>query len=650
MAAENPHPSQTSSHAPLEPISGTTLLHAELHRRAALPGPCATGCRELDEAALASGGFERGCVVGVSAEEDDVALVLGLQTIVRRLLRLGVDGGGGARRPRAMIVTTMGVGSLVGVLRGVLRAQEGVVGQEREREVLGRVAVARVFDVNGLWEVLGELDALGAGQEIGAGGLRTDDDDKEVDEGGGSLLDGGGGGSAAPARGIGADSGCEGIGVVGAEVPDVAEDGQHGGVQIRYMGEPPSSPLSDPPSDLPDTPPWETVEAAGGHTEMAGTDKPDTRKTPPGQREEIQDSEGEEGFSPLVFTNVSPQSSSAKLPEPRFETGALGPGQHDALSSSVDLSCVHEQDDPQVTPSPAQAIETPDLDREEEPSASTGLQDAQEGNDEVQPKASPSGATKPVATHNPPEPSCKNESTHPDIILITHMSTLLSSLFHQREKATAHQSLQLLASHLRHLARSTEYGSPLVMILNSTTSSETHVTAPAQFQDRDGPPRPPLGGPSTPDKPLDPTLRSIFNPPPLPVSGLAYNYDTPQSRRNKPSFGLIFTQLLDLHLLCTKIPKTRADAEALYALASPGTGRVVEYVWAVEVLLDEIGVWEGSEKVLEGRPRRSREQRWGAVEVRRDGIGVRIVDAFGEKAQALPQEVVVSAGFGGRRV
>lgn len=203
------------------------------------------------------------------------------------------------------------------------------------------------------------------------------------------------------------------------------------------------------------------------------------------------------------------------------------------------------------------------------------------------------------------------------------------------------------------MTRSPEHGGPLIMILNSTTSSDFNSAGPPR-QDQDGPPRPapPPGGPRTPNKPIDPTLRSVFNPPPLPVSGLSYNYDTPHSRRNKPSFGLIFTQMLDMHLLCTKIPKTRADAEALYAPTSPDTSskKKVDYVWAVEVLLDEIGLWEGAEKVLEGKPRRSREQRWGAVEVRRDGGCTRLTDAFQKKVPAVPQRIVLAAGFGGRRV
>lgn len=72
-----PQPSQASSHFQLEPVSGATLFEQETRRRDALArrGRCVTGCRELDEQVLL-GGFERGCVVGVSAEEEDVGLLV----------------------------------------------------------------------------------------------------------------------------------------------------------------------------------------------------------------------------------------------------------------------------------------------------------------------------------------------------------------------------------------------------------------------------------------------------------------------------------------------------------------------------------------------------------------------------------------------
>lgn len=650
MNSNNPIvPSQTSSHAPLEPTSGITLLHAELNRRANLAPPCATGCFELDDATLLSGGFERGCVVGVSAEEDDVALVLGLQTVARLLLSSSGKGGKkeGKKKPRVMIVTTMGVGSLVGVLREVLRAQGGDGWREREREVLGRVAVSRVFDVNGLWEVLAEVDALGSSQEVGEG-LNTPEMGQgqadESDESGNSN-------EGVDSQPCGDQVGLEPAPLSARKaVPGLDEDEQQHGY-TSHVNEMSSSPLSDPPSSLPDIAPWDTskparIDTRGAgmgelHTEETATgDEGFSRETPPGKREEIQDSEAEEGFSsPLAPADSSPDSSSIKLPEPQPEKLAS--------PTSLPINSSHDQSDRESATSPSKSAKAANLEEADLPTRPAILKNAQDDKAESQPKAK---TPEPVdiETH-PTEPSsCKDESNHPDIILITHMSTLLSSLFHQREKATAHQTLQLLASHLRYLTRSTEHGGPLIMILNSTTSSENSVAAPGQD---DGPPRPqPPGGPPITNRPLDSTLRSIFNPPPLPVSGLPYSYDTPHSRRNKPSFGLIFTQLLDLHLLCTKIPRTRADAEALYAPTSPGMGKAVDYVWAVEVLLDELGVWEGRENVLEGRPRRFRDQRWGAVEVRRDATGVRIADAFDKTTQNVPKQIVLAAGFGGPRV
>lgn len=649
MTFHNPIiPSQTSSHAPLEPTSGITLLHAELNRRANLAPPCATGCRELDDATLLDGGFERGCVVGISAEEDDVALVLGLQTVARLLLLDGRSSSSSSSRrrsregkkPRVMVVTTMGVGSLVGVLREVLRAQGGGGGdgwREREREMLGRVAVSRVFDVNGLWEVLGEVDALGSSQEVGEG-LKTpemgqDQDNERGDEGDESLPDEG-------------EAGLKSVPLPAfTAVPVLDEDVSQ---QVNEMS---SSPLSDPPSSLPDIAPWDALEPPGLnsvgdsmgelHTDETATGDEDwSRKTPPGKREEIQDSEAEEGFSsPLAPAHSSPDRSSVKLPVP--------PSEKIASPTSLPIEPSHDQSDRESIKSPNKSAKAANLGEADMPSRPAIPENAQDDKAESQPKAK-TPVPVDIETHCKEPSSCKDESNHPDIILITHMSTLLSSLFHQREKATAHQTLQLLASHLRYLTRSTEHGGPLIMILNSTTSSENSVAAPGQD---DGPPRPqPPGGPPNTNRPLDPTLRSIFNPPPLPVSGLPYSYDTPHSRRNKPSFGLIFTQLLDLHLLCTKIPRTRADAEALYAPTSPGQGKVVEYVWAAEVLLDELGVWEGRENVLEGHPRRFRDQRWGAVEVRKDATGVRIADAFDKTTQSVPKQIVLAAGFGGPRV
>lgn len=619
-----PDASQSPSlphHFPAAPISGTTLFEAEVKRRDALwdhgRGNLTTGCREIDEAVLAGGGFERGCVVGVSCEEEDVGLAAGVQTLVRCLLK-GARGRG-RRRPRAMVVTTMGVAPLVGVLRDVAVAQIAEMGSEGKgllKDCLERVAVSRVFDVPGLWEVLGELDRLPPSQELG------EEEEEEVPS---SRQDGG-------------DASREDRlssmlhGDANDELRETAIDGRLlQDEKAATAAEPPSSPLSDPPSSLPDELPWGTADTV--EQEAASP-----TRTPPGMRQEIQDSEEEEeGFSsPLELTRVSPVTLPVKTDLHTTEDVEASP----EITSQKEQKDSDQQEELPVKShetvladesSPGVALDEPDHPLRSPTEPTDAAQDA-----------------KPAADQSTEE----RESTHPDIILITHMSTLLSSLFHQREKATAHSMLQLLASHLRYLSRSPEYGGPLIMILNSTTSSPDTANTAAPDQDGDGPlPRP---APAANGRPLDATLRSIFNPPPLPSSGLGavYRYDAPHARRNKPSFGLVFSQMLDLHLLCTRIPKTRADAEALYAPAPPdGTARKkVGYAWAVEVLLDEIGVWEGRAKVVGGTPRHSREQRWGAVELRRDARGgLRVVGAF-QKADGRPEEVVLAAGFGGRRV
>lgn len=236
------------------------------------------------------------------------------------------------------------------------------------------------------------------------------------------------------------------------------------------------------------------------------------------------------------------------------------------------------------------------------------IADSDDEGEEISPSSpSPSPpAANPCATFPPRPDRMPPESHHsPDIIVITHFATLLTALFTRREKKAAHTSLQLLASHLRYATRGGAPSNPLVLIVN-TTASPASQGAEADTPLRSRGLQPPL---SSSNRPLDPTLQSVFSP-------------ATSERRNKPSFGLVFTQLLDLHLLCTRIPREREDAEVFYAPSGEGRGHdEVRFAWVVEVLLDEIGVWEEG---AADRPRRSREQRWGAVDV----VGARIVDAF----------------------
>lgn len=82
MEPDVPHTSQASSHYPLDPITGTTLFGLETSRRENLRklGTLRTGCREIDEQVLVDG-FDRGAVVGISAEEVDTGMLVSLPAL-----------------------------------------------------------------------------------------------------------------------------------------------------------------------------------------------------------------------------------------------------------------------------------------------------------------------------------------------------------------------------------------------------------------------------------------------------------------------------------------------------------------------------------------------------------------------------------------
>lgn len=84
--SENNDPTTTTTTAstpiPLDPVSGAALYDLEVSRRRALaaagsrPRLAGTGCPEIDREVLLCGGFERGSVVGVSAEDVDFGVLV----------------------------------------------------------------------------------------------------------------------------------------------------------------------------------------------------------------------------------------------------------------------------------------------------------------------------------------------------------------------------------------------------------------------------------------------------------------------------------------------------------------------------------------------------------------------------------------------
>ncbi|KAI8214699.1 hypothetical protein K4K53_000660 [Colletotrichum sp. SAR 10_77] len=563
-------PSQASSHFPIEPVSADVLLRRETKRRDALKkrGPVRVGCREVDEYVLMGGGLERGSVFGISAESEQMGLMaiekISLQAVATELC--GSEG----EMSRAMVVTAQPPAAILPALRDAVKAElaaRGVAGAEvRGRLVscLERVSITRVFDLEGLWEVLGDLDI--------------------------------------PPESPGSEA--------ASLVPEPEEDPE---VLLASQGQQEEVASPEPERiTLPDLKPvYESPQRRPVRTEIADSE------------EEDDISDGDDGDVSDGKDNDINEDKDDEAPAPSSsELSDLSP-------PPSSMASMLATPDPVVVPEDKEESDChddPGAKHEEKPPTPR-----------KQPAEDQSRSRSPRREAKPEFPA------PPDIILITHFSTLMTALFTGRDRASAHDGLQSLSAFLRYLSRSLS-SSPLIMLLNSTSSSKSKtLTEPPPMPPSEAPPpdeRSSSGG----SKPLAATLRSVFNPPQLDIPGYAGHA---AARRNKPTFGLVFAQLLDLHLLCTKVPRTREDAERLYAppARDDGGGGGVRYTWVVEVLLDELGVWE--EGAAPG-VRRCREQRWTAVDVRAG----RVVDAFegAERTKGNVGDIRVVGGFGGPRV
>ncbi|KAL6794804.1 hypothetical protein GGI42DRAFT_333170 [Trichoderma sp. SZMC 28013] len=449
-------------------VSASALASIEEQRRDFVRslGPCPSGCEDLDAYVLL-GGFERGSVVGISAEDEDgVGVTLGLQVLVCSLLDKAVQ--------KVQIVTPKPPSTVVVLLKNSITAElkaRGITAPSeiaaQGRECLDRILLSRVFDMDGLCEVLADLDkavAPGAEEHV-------------------------------------------------VHKPE-GDDAQSTGEKTTKT----QAKADDVSGDLGDDEPQRSSVVA-----------------------EIQDSQDEdEALSPSQPLETAPQ------PE-----------------------VLHEVQKSEAATSDEQSKQD-----------STGIKDT---------------TTATVNNNN----NNNSTSTTPDIILITHFSSLLTSFFTQRDKSVAHATLRLLASRLRRLSR-TLPSNPLILLINSTdsgaaSSTTTTAAAAAAAAAHSSEPHsydiPPPEQPTMQKPSIDPTLRSIFNPASeSSVHGHAGGY-----KPNKPTFGLVFTQLLDMHLLCTRAPR-------------PGKAPLPRTLTVVEVLLDDIGLWEGKRGL-----RKRREQRWTVV-------------------------------------
>ncbi|KAJ0295359.1 hypothetical protein COL516b_012652 [Colletotrichum fioriniae] len=623
--------SQASSHFPLEPVSAAVLCSRETKRRdaAVARGRVRVGSREVDEEVL-GGGFERGSVVGLSSESEQMGILISMQALAKTLCGSESESDGEGKEARVMVVTTQPPAAILPPLRDAIRTELVVRGTAevdvvtRLRRCLGRVSISRVFDLEGLWEALGDLDIPPESPEprviSSSPGVRAPPRERLEKDGD--------------------DDGAEGEKkdeAVAEDPVSVEVSADDAAISSRRHAAP-GPELSQQPERivLPELKP-QPQPARSTKTEIADSDEDDD----------------EDAISlPSSSSSLSPPPSTIRSPTPFVDAGSR------ERADEVEVTGVEEDDlDNNAEETPEQVTEEPHEEEEEE---GEEPERRPPPGDEIPANAIPAVAAPEKGS---PEDDDSKGPALPDIILITHFHSLMAALFTHRDRQSAHDSLQHLSSHLRYLSRNLQT-SPLIILLNSTSSSKQSTTIkPANTQGGPPAPAPPNrgeNGAGSSGKAADPTLQSIFNPPALNIKGYGYGGNQAASRRNKPTFGLVFSQLLDLHLLCTKIPRDKEDAERLYA-AVPGGGSgendgtgVVRFVWALEVLLDESGVWEhgtgvGAGAEAGGRrrtPRKSREQRWGAIDVR----GGRVVDAFEAVERKKIGEIRVVGGFGGPRV
>ena len=105
----------------------------------------------------------------------------------------------------------------------------------------------------------------------------------------------------------------------------------------------------------------------------------------------------------------------------------------------------------------------------------------------------------------------------------------------------------------------------------------------------------------------------------------------------KPALGQIFSQIPEVHLLLSKMPKNREDAEVLYGGDDNPSDlnkqrERVKNCTVIEVLKDEAPLLGSDRQASESKQKKKfgrREGNWTAVEVSDDGL--RFVGAFEEK-------------------
>lgn len=635
---EQPPPSQIilqaeESSAPpfFQPISAASILNGMRRAYQSKPhAPLTTGIPSIDfQDGVLGGGTPQGCVIGISSDlSEGSGRILALRLLIRDLLRFE------NRRKRAMIIDSTGtfpLPVLLGVVKGCVgeindgstKTQRGDRMPWREKVIveglLERIGITRVFDLEGVWDVVGEI-RTGSDQEE----EEQEGKEKEPKRCGHeereewlSRRDGGAGEDRWTKR------------VEETLATQRVAEKEEKGQEEMYKGV----------NERANTPEQPSPSAKSAQHDDSKAFIPSSHDTQPAQRTE------KAPALPVSKKETAPMSSSLSPPPPDKEPDTSSPLssapdspplQHSASSSSlrselvVEPSPVKERTNtvmsqayqgeslppstssedeeinemtavspsplppssPPVPPpalftlAPTFALPTGGFETHISEAAQSQHKDSDSDSDTDSSSDTSSylRGEHPSLSRNNASPSPASQwqdskaAPPPSILLIDSLPPLLTQFFRTgtMDRTTAHKELAQLSRVLTQMSRSTVH--PLTVILLNSTM----VPYAAKNLDEH-------------------LMRSVF-----------------ADSKAIPSFGAVYDGMHDISLLVSKVPRGQEDAEALYA----GYSEHCTYTHVVECLRDDApdwGRWMEEVKEIERKGRMgksmNREGRWGSFDV-----------------------------------
>ena len=588
--------------------------------------PLTTGISSIDsQDGVLGGGIPQGCVIGISSDlSEGSGRILALRLLIRDLLHFK------NRHRRAIIIDSTGTFPLLTLLEvikgcvgeisdGTTKTASGVRMPWREKVIverlLDRIGITRVFDLEGVWDVLREIRAGRDGQGEEEEGRGEDEEGgKQVERG--NEMQEGGQEFVEEYRRVMSSRLRDGENRVERieeqretreeSMETLGQSAQHDILKVhnassqdtqlaervetllRTKPSPPekvtpptSSPLTPPPPDkepetssplssLPASPsPPRSVSSSSLRSELIIEPSPVKRRTNTVMSQAYQG----ESLPPSTPSSPSPSSVAAAIfPSP------LPPSSPPVMESQAPIFAPPSEGfETHLATDAVMKDDKSDSDTDTDSSSDTSSYLRGEHPSPSRNKTAPPPASQWQDAKSAPTPS---------ILLVDSLPTLMTQLFGNgtSDRTTAHRELAQLSRVLVKMSRSAVH-SLAVVLLNSTTVPNVA-------------------------KSLDEHLmRSVF-----------------EDTKAVPSFGAVYDGMVDITLLVSKVPRTHEDAEAMYG----GYGERCSYTNVVECLRDDmpdLARWMEEELVIKGKgrmgKRMNREGRWGAFDVlRMDGEAV----------------------------